>query len=1021
MNGQPVGLSLQKALEGIDLSTKNKSREYRLFNEYLVVKHGQERLAEGMRIFASDLKNSRQWMEERQKELEREYPNFKDASERLYEFQSEFLQTWGVKSGLVSESAAKEWAKKWKYYVPLNRVVPKRGTGVRRGFANQDSTIRRARGSARDIYAPIENIITNITKMVTAAKRNQVMQEVVNAADNFPDTAKWIEAIPTPMRPKRFDTTEIKDTIRAMAEKSAFDEPAMDEMDNILSSISDVVLQYEQGKARDDIVTVLQNGKQVFYKVNDPLLLNSIVQMSAKNNGAVINAIGRISRFVTGNITGRNIVWSLMSNAPRDFMTLLVYSKTKNPAKLLKGIAESYVNTAKSIAGKETDPLYKEYLAMGGGRTSAYTADKNLQINMRKELAGDKKKWLNPLEWFDSASDIIEKGPRYAEYRELRLKGYTPQQAFYASNEVTVNFRRGGPLSRQVNKVIPFFNAGMQGVDRMVRFFEADDIRDKEKRKKARAARAIAFAAVGLLIGALQHLLSKKDEETEQAYENLSSYTKLNYWLFPIGDQKFFAIPKPRELAILSSGVQVLLDNIDNENPYAFEGFGEYLASNLLPSGLSEIAQGNFLTAAGSLPVLGPLVEVNANMDYLGRPIESTSMQRMNAEDRYTRSTSKVAQILGQALGESPVQIDYLGNNILGGFWQWQRALFPVGEEERDLTLGVKSKYVKDSLYSQDHVNRMYDSVDKLQRESNSNADDMVLKSHYKWISDMSTFYSRYYGLSKDQPESEQERQTRYTVLEMIDGMNRYIDGYAENDLMDAVNNVVAKSYDTSVLPGVMQTYVKDDDKQRHDLTSSQYVDYQTYYLGRYWDYVEAIGKDKLTSEYLEEAKTQAQLDAKNYILKAIGASSLQYDPYVMAGISDKTRAEWMTAKADAESDGDLKKEEIMSILEGMDVADSQKEFLYSTYSDSELSNPYSSVDELNEIIREKGNSSSTKSTITKSYKALVIARYMEGDREGLEEVIRKLQQLDVYDSKGNRYYTREMVNQWIEEYLKDF
>lgn len=782
-----------------------------------------------------------------------------------------------------------------------------------------------------------------------------------------------------------------------------------------------VISMMVRGRPNGDVITVLEAGRPVFYKVNDPLLLESLTNMAQGGNGAIVDAIGRASRFVAGNITGRNIVWSLMSNAPRDFVTLLVYSKNKNVFSLMKGIAESYVNTIKNAAGKETDPLYKEFLAMGGGRVSAYTADRNLQLKMRKLLSGDKKRWLNPIEWNEVASDVVEKGPRFAIYKDARMRGKTPQEAFYIAMESTVNPRRGGSLARQVNKVIPFFNISLQGVDRMARFFAADDIRDKSARPKARATRAAAFVTVSFIVGILQHLLSRKDEETEEAYDNLSSYTKLNYWVIPMGDQKFFAIPKPRELAVLSSAVQVTMDQVANENPYAFEGFGEYIASNLLPPVIGEVVQGNFLTAAGNLPILGPLVEIGANKDYLGRPIESTAMERLLPKDRYTQSTSALAKGLGELFNQSPVQIDYLGNNILGGFWQWQRSLFPVGEEKRDLTLGVKSKYVKDSLYSQDHVNRMYDSAEALQKESNSNPDDFSLKARHKWLSDMSSFYGKYYALAKNDPETETARKTRYTVLEMIDGMNRYIDGYAQNSLMDRINGIAAQSYDTSMLPGVMQTYVKDSDDQKHELSADQYVDYQTYYLGRYWDYVNAIGPAKINSEYLKEAKSQAQADAESYMLQKIGVSGSQNDPYIMAGISDKARAEWITKKTDAESDGELKREEVISILDGMNVSDSQKGFLYKTYSDSELSNPYASVDDLNEVINDQGGGSSTKASITKSYKALVIARYMANDREGLEEAIRKLQQLDVFDADGNRYYTKEMVYGWIEDYLKDF
>ena len=86
--------------------------------------------------------------------------------------------------------------------------------------------------------------------------------------------------------------------------------------------------------------------------------------------------------------TGTNPMWSIFSNAPRDLMTLFTYSKEKNPVKLLNGIGNAYINAFNNKVGKDdkVDPLYKEYLAMGGGRTSAYSADVNLAKKARNEL-----------------------------------------------------------------------------------------------------------------------------------------------------------------------------------------------------------------------------------------------------------------------------------------------------------------------------------------------------------------------------------------------------------------------------------------------------------------------------------------------------------------------------------------------------------------------------------------------------------------------------------------------------------
>ena len=60
---------------------------------------------------------------------------------------------------------------------------------------------------------------------------------------------------------------------------------AWSQIDDIIeSTIDDVLVQYGQGKAHGDVVTFLRNGKQEFWKINDPKKLNSLdVEFNKKN------------------------------------------------------------------------------------------------------------------------------------------------------------------------------------------------------------------------------------------------------------------------------------------------------------------------------------------------------------------------------------------------------------------------------------------------------------------------------------------------------------------------------------------------------------------------------------------------------------------------------------------------------------------------------------------------------------------------------------------------------------------
>ena len=134
---------------------------------------------------------------------------------------------------------------------------------------------------------------------------------------------------------------------------------------------------------------------------------------------AWLETYGAMSRFVTSNITGNNVIWSIFSNFPRDLMTYFTFSQDKNPVHMMGGIAAAYANRLK---GKNADALYKEYLAMGGGKVSAYSADRDLAKNIRAKLIGGKAQWLNPVEWICFVSDTVEMGPRYSYYKICREK-----------------------------------------------------------------------------------------------------------------------------------------------------------------------------------------------------------------------------------------------------------------------------------------------------------------------------------------------------------------------------------------------------------------------------------------------------------------------------------------------------------------------------------------------------------------------------------------------------------------------
>ena len=945
-NGKYISSGLKSVLHGIDLNNKE---EYRLFGEYLVVKHGPERLKEGMRVFADDRKNSTAFMERRQAELEAQYPQFKEVSERLYDFIKKFYKAWGVETGLISEGMLENWGERWEFYVPFNRAVSKEqsGAGAKRGFANQNSTIKKAKGGGQDIYNPVDNLINNIIKMVNAGTRNNVMLTITDSAEKLGADATFLEKVPMPLSVTKMDMTGVKEQLTDWLEESDLDEKSKTKAEGVVNNLDDILLQFGRGKAGGNVVTVLKNGTPQAWKINDVGLLESLTSLSPKTMGGLLDAYAVMSRFMTANITGNNIVWSIFSNLPRDFATFFTYSKNKNVAKMAKGVGSAYLNKVK---GDAADPLYKEFLAMGGGKTSAYTADRNLTKDMRKTLARKtsdnllKKIDYNPLDWIGFASDIIEAGPRFATYKMMREAGMTPQEAFYEAMDITTNFRRSGRIFKELNKVVPFFNASVQGLDKFRRWITAEELAGKPERKKAIRGRALSYIAVSAALAAIFYAINSGDEEKEEDYEQLSTYIKNSYWVIPLGDGKYFAIPKPREIGVLSSFMECCMEYGIGKNDHAFDEFYAYASENFIPPLFNDLAQigtkgvketmGN---AIGSLGMLGVFSNLNANRDFLGRPIVASGLQNLEKKDQYTERTSKIAYWLGQAFNGSPEEIDYFMQQVLGGWWKGQKALFPVGEKNVDWTLGVGNTYIKDNQYSTDLTNWLYDRADTTARAKKSDPNNIDKAIIAKWDSNMTDFYGTYYKKAKN-ADTTAIRSTRQTVLDMIREYQKGIDGNHKTDLQEAVEAVCKAKNSTEYLPSVMSGEVTDGNGNKHNLSDVQYVEYQTDYLRLYWETVEdTMTADMTTAEkarILIAAKQVAREQATERTLKRIGAPSSAFATKY-SGVDNDVVTEFLAGIDLANDDKSVKKSEVVDIISNMNINDDDAWTMYfSKYDD---------------------------------------------------------------------------------------
>lgn len=901
-----IGPSLKHALEGAGLNMKN-DQEYMDFGTYLVAKHGPERLERG-RVMADERLNDDTFMNQTAYDLEQQYPHFKQAADALYSFQKDFLYGYAVESGILDRKTADEWQKMWQFYVPFQRYMrDKRGVAksAQKGFANHVSGIYKFKGSSRDIIHPVDSVIGFVTRMTTVAVLNDTMRTITRSAKAHGLNAQWMKPVETPMTVTKAETDGFKRDVWKFLEGN-LDMDAMTDAEigllkSGLFSLDDYIEKYSAAKPSGNIVTVYEHGKAEYWEVKDKLLLDSLASMNTKTIDGVAAMAATVTRFMTSNITGRNVVWSLMSNAPRDLFTALVFTQgkgLKGRAELIKGLKDNAV--AYFTGNASNNPYYDEFLAMGGGQVTSWNADINNAQKIQKQMNRQVTGLFTALDYISAA---IESGPRFAEFQLLRKQGYSPQDAFYGAMDITTNFSRHGNMSRQFNYFVPFFNASVQGIDKFSRWLRATDVEGtKSDRQAASVGRILAWAAGSALMAAIVYGFNNRDDDRRQEYKMLSNYTKNTYFSFNLGDGKFFTVPKPREIAVLESFFESLMDYTLGGNDKAFGEFKNYAIDQFAPPGVAPVLQGNVINGVLSdFGLLGALSAVNSNKDYLGNPIEGQSFESSDTpiKERYNSSTSRVAKWIAGIIADgpfpaelkenaSPVKIDYFCKQVFGGFWKAQQLMFPVDSEGESIA-GRAGKgflevvfggYTKDVLYSNDVVNALYEYQTEQKRAGNEGTGNFDAEFNGKLAERYSGFYSKFYKLTKAESDADEVRDTRRNVLDMIQQFLKQAENDAFPDYIEELRRVAMDQGDKTIgdlLPQVFETKIKDASGEEHELNGMQYYELQTRYNSYYAEGVQAIlANDELSAAEqaagIATLKSDAATRAKREVLELIGA-----------------------------------------------------------------------------------------------------------------------------------------------------
>lgn len=847
------GNKIDSGLADIVSEIQGKGRRaYDEFTEYLVCRHAMEWLApdkggDVKRVFGDDMLNDVDVMKRRAAAAEKANPEFKQTAEKLYAWQNKLMKAWLLDTGMITEEQYNSMKEKYPAYVPFYRKMAE-GTqknGGKKGFSGQNSGIRIAKGSGLEIYDPIESIVLNVDKFVKAASKNEAAKAAARLCDTTDGLGYFMERIPPEMAKKSVSVQGVKETLSETMESKGVSD-AYSIIDSILD---DTITQWEEtGKQRDDVITVMDGGERKYYQVHDKRLLNALTAMDKQQLGGGLNFVQSLTRAFSSVTTGSNLLF-MPSNAIRDLQTARVNTIAKNPAQFWGNYGKAIIEQLKNSED------YKLYKAMGGEYSSNLSQNMNILRRTMREISDVNpnmaKRFLNvalhPIESINTINDIVETAPRFGEFKTALRQGKDAHEAHFAAKDVTVNFQRHGAGTKELRAIIPFFNAGVQGLDKQARQLTGHFL-----------STILRIGTTTILPTLLAYALNNSDEERKKEYQRLSSYTKNNFYCFNMGDGQFLTLPKAREIALPASAIERTLEKQFGGNDEAFYDFGNYILSMLPGFGIEDIIG------------VGTVLNLGKNEDFKGSPIVPASMEDLEPRQQYDENTTWIAKTLGDRFNLSPKQIDYVINSNTGGIGQVNKA---VGSRDKDWSLGLKNKFVRSSLYSTDVLNKLYDEKNAAMVDAKSHPEDAEKAYIYKRYTNAAKVTGELGRLAKNADNSDEAQNIKNMQLSYAEKARK-----TKNSAVDDAITELARETDAAEIFYTAPDNSVKYDKQTYTMPAEVYLKYAEECERRYYEecgkVLESYGnsdndkKVKKLEAAKKKAKESVQNDMKNEIIQ---------------------------------------------------------------------------------------------------------------------------------------------------------
>jgi len=544
-------------------------------------------------------------------------------------------------TGLIDAAAFKRFSED-VWYVPFYRQMDEDGT---LSAANTSSAAvgqylsKKLKGSERPLNDLMQNVLMNWSHILSASMKNAAANETLKAASSMNGVVSRLTQVDN-----RF---------------------GKDAAGNV------VALKYA--------VKVMENGKEVYYNIEDEFLLASLDAVASIPSYGMWTTLGREAKTTLTRLISLSPTFKI-NNLIRDSIQSIGLSELSGSpmANVMQGWRAYKDNRAEALVG---GGLFSLGNAFDGDRSAAVKrlinkgADKADILTTQEKATAWFKKFQDK---YDEVSDASENANRIALYEQMRAKGATHLEAAYAARDLQDFGLQGSWVAiRYAAMLLPYFNARLQGMYKLGRDGITPNLEvllgtaDDNARQKAAKFNVVLGAVT--LAGLALYLSQKDDDDWKKREE----WDRDSFFWFKIpGTKHIVRVPKPFEMGAVASVIERFTEQIVDS-----EAEGKVFGARLLA-----ILHDNL--AINPIPqVVRPLYDIARNKDgFTDRPIESTGKERLSPEMRVNPNTSAAAVGLGKInamfanfasavtggavnadnMKLSPIQYDYLLRGYLG-------------------------------------------------------------------------------------------------------------------------------------------------------------------------------------------------------------------------------------------------------------------------------------------------------------------------------------------------------------------